>query len=153
MDQVNNRSSAQRRKDGTFAAGGSGNPAGRPKGSRNRVTQRALDLLDGATDAVVSKLVAMAKRGDPVALRLCVDRMVPRDRVRSITIADMPALVRASDIAAAASTVIALTAAGELTLGEAREFLGLLNTQRSILETEDLAFRIEALEAGPGGAR
>jgi hypothetical protein len=105
----------------------------------------AQSLLDEDTEAIVRKAVALAREGDPVALRLCIERIMPR-RERSLSI-DMPAIARAHDLVEAVSDVIRAAAAGELTLPEAREFLGLLETQRKVLETEDLAVRIEALEA------
>lgn len=129
---------------GRFVAGRSGNPAGRPRGSRNRATVAALSLLDGEAKAITRKAVALAKRGDGVALRLCVERLIPRrDRVVDI---ELPDLRRVADVVEAVSVVIAAAASGRLTLPEAREFLALLEVQRRALETEDLAVRLELVE-------
>jgi hypothetical protein len=130
---------------GQFAVGRSGNPAGRPRGSRNRATVLAQSLLDGDAEAIVRRAVKLAREGDPVALRLCLERIVPR-RERSLSI-DMPRIERAHDLVAAVGDVIAAVAAGELTLPEGREFLALLESQRKAIETADLAVRIEALES------
>ena len=132
------------RKSGRFAPGQSGNPAGRPRGSANRATVLAQSLLDGDAEAIISKCVALAKAGEPVALRLCIERIIPR-RERSLSI-DMPRIERAADLIHAVGDVIVAAAAGQLTLPEAREFLALLESQRKALETADLAVRIEALE-------
>jgi hypothetical protein len=43
--------------------------------------------------------------------------------------------------------IIALAAAGELTLEESRAFMGLLEQQRKAIEAADLSVRVEALEA------
>lgn len=135
---------AQRAHRGRFAPGKSGNPAGRPRGSRSRVSRGAQDLLDNASDAVIGKVIELAKLGDRAMLRLCVDRIVPRrDRVIEIPV---PVLQRASDIAGAAGGVIQMAAAGELTLAEAREFLVLLDLQRQALETTELEVRLDAIE-------
>jgi len=108
-------------------------------------------LLDGDAEAIVRKAVALAKDGDPVALRLCIERIMPR-RERSLSI-EMRRIERAHDLVAAVSDVIAAAAAGELTLPEAREFLALLESQRKALETADLAVRIEALEVASADER
>lgn len=111
----------------------------------NQSTAFAQSLLDGDAEAIVKKCVALAKEGEPVALRLCVERIIPR-RERSLSI-DMRRIERACDLVQAVGDVIAAAAAGELTLPEAREFLALLESQRKALETADLAVRIEALES------
>lgn len=133
-----------RRERGRFVAGQSGNPGGRPRGSSNRATALVQGLLDGDAEAIVRKAVALAKDGDPVALRLCIERIMPR-RERSLSI-EMRRIERAHDLVQAVGDVIAAAAAGELTLPEAREFLALLESQRKALETADLAVRIEVLE-------
>jgi hypothetical protein len=105
----------------------------------------AQSLLDGDAEAIVRRAVKLARAGDPVALRLCIERIMPR-RERAVSI-DMPRIERAHDLVAAVGDVIAAVAAGELTLPEGREFLALLESQRKAIETVDLAVRIEALEA------
>ena len=54
-----------------FAKGVSGNPAGRPVGSRNKATLLALQLLEGEAEALTRKAVEQALEGDTTALRLC----------------------------------------------------------------------------------
>src|SRR5262245_5811090 len=59
-----------------FEKGESGNPAGRPPGIRDkRVAMR--DLLIPHAEALVAKVVEMAKAGDSTALRICIDRLIP----------------------------------------------------------------------------
>lgn len=89
----------------------------------------------------------MAKDGDPVALRLCLDRIVPKLRGGPAVEIDLPRIRKASDVAEAMSMVIAAAAAGDLTLDEAKRFAELLDHHRSALETEELAVRIQLLEA------
>jgi len=56
-----------------FAKGKSGNPAGKPKGARHRVTLATEALLDGEAEALTRKAVEMALAGDGAALRLCLE--------------------------------------------------------------------------------
>jgi hypothetical protein len=90
--------------------------------------------------------VKAAKAGDPVALKLCIDRLVPRAVDRVVTF-DLPAVRNAADVAAAVDSVIVAAAAGELSLEEAGCFIALLDAQRKALETQDLQIRIEVLES------
>ena len=53
---------------GRFQKGRSGNPNGRPKGSRNVATLACEALLDGQAEALTQKAIQMALAGDPVAL-------------------------------------------------------------------------------------
>ena len=52
-----------------------GNPAGKPKGVRNRATLAAEALLDGEAEALTRKAVEMALAGDVMALKLCLERL------------------------------------------------------------------------------
>lgn len=62
-----------------FKPGQSGNPAGRPKGAKNRSTELR-SLLEPHAPALVEKAVQMALEGDTVALKLCLDRIIPTMR-------------------------------------------------------------------------
>src|SRR6516225_9807088 len=62
----------QMRRGRPFEKGRSGNPAGRPRGSRNRSTLAAQLLLQGEAEALTRKAVELALGGDPTALRLCL---------------------------------------------------------------------------------
>lgn len=144
------------KQGGKWLPGQSGNPAGRPRGSRNKLTAACLDLLGDDAEAIMETVIKRAKRGDGVALRLCVERLLParaaRDRAVEV---ELPAVVQAADLVSAAAAVIDRAAAGEISLSEAREFMTLLEAQRKVIETADLAVRLEVLEKaapkGPGG--
>src|SRR5215471_9786577 len=90
-----------RRRDrdrlGRFPKGQSGNPAGRPPGSRNAVTELADSLLDGEAEGLVRKCVELALAGDKTALKLCIERLVPR-RVRVARL-DIPEIATPADVA------------------------------------------------------
>jgi hypothetical protein len=136
------------RPGGKFRPGRSGNPAGRPRGSRNRTSALCADLLSASAAPIFEKVIRLAKKGDAIALKLCVDRLLPvraaRDRAVELV---LPAAESAADLVRAAAVVIDRAAAGEITLSEAKEFMALLEQQRKAIETSDLCVRIEALEA------
>jgi hypothetical protein len=56
-----------------------GNP-GRPKGAQNRTTRLIEALLEGEAEAIGRKCIERAKEGDPVALRLAMERIAPVGR-------------------------------------------------------------------------
>jgi Family of unknown function (DUF5681) len=133
------------RVNGRFHPGQSGNPRGRPRGSLNRATLLLRDLLADDGEEVVRRAIADAKKGKPIALRLVLERLVPPARSSAVVI-DLPAVVKAGDVAEAVQVVIATAARGEITLAEAREWMALLDRHRAAIETQDLAVRLELLE-------
>jgi len=114
-----------RKTDGTFAAG---NP-GRPKGARNRSTQAALVLLEGEAEALARKAVELALAGDPVALKLCMDRIAPPRKDAPVTF-DLPALTDSTIAPDAARAVLEAVAEGRISPGEAETVLKLLDAWR-----------------------
>lgn len=82
----------QARDRGRFRPGVSGNPRGRPVGSHNHATLLAATLLEGEAEAITRKAVELALAGDPMALRLCMERILPpmRERPRPPIEADRP---------------------------------------------------------------
>jgi len=61
---------------GKFAKG---NP-GRPAGARHKYVLAIQSLLDGEAEALGRKAIELAMEGDTVALRLCLERIVPAKR-------------------------------------------------------------------------
>jgi hypothetical protein len=128
-----------------FAKGRSGNPAGRQWGSRNRASLAAEALLDGEADALTRRAVELAVAGDPMALKLCIERILAPRRERAVPFA-LPPIESAADIAPAMGAVVAAVAAGELTPGEADILAHLVDTFVRAIETSDFDRRLQALE-------
>jgi hypothetical protein len=129
-----------------FERGKSGNPAGRPKGARNKATLAIEELLDGEAEALTRKLIEKALGGELAALRICLDRVSPPRRDRLVTI-ELPKIESASDALKASSAILAACAAGQLSLREAVEFQNLVSSHVRMLESNELAARLAALEA------
>ena len=68
---------ASKQRGRPFPRGRSGNPRGRPPGARNAATVLAEQLLDGETEVIIRKIIEKAKQGDIIALRICIDRILP----------------------------------------------------------------------------
>jgi Family of unknown function (DUF5681) len=84
----------------TFQKGESGNLAGRPRGIRDRRAIIAEELLEAEADAIVRTALDLAKKGDPWALRLCLERISPRLRQRPLEF-ELPPMRTAADAALA----------------------------------------------------
>ncbi|QBQ53083.1 DUF5681 domain-containing protein [Nitrosococcus wardiae] len=63
----------------SFKPGKSGNPAGRPKGTKDKRTEFRELLRPHAPD-LIKKAVEMALEGDATALKLCLDKLIPNLR-------------------------------------------------------------------------
>ena len=129
--------------------GESGNPAGKPRGTRCKATVAAQALLDGESEALTRKAVDLALAGDMTALRLCLERIVP-PRKDSPILVELPSMENAADIPAAMSSILAAVAAGELSPSEGTAVAGLVELNRRALETSELEQRIAALEKVKG---
>ncbi len=134
------------RPDRRYRKGQSGNPAGRPPGSRNRLTVAAEALLEGEADALTRKAIDMALEGDTTALKLCLERIVPQRRSRNVTFAT-PRIDRVEDLAQAIGAIFQEVAGGRLRLDEGAALVGMLESKRRAMETVDLEKRLRTLEA------
>lgn len=122
----------------------SGN-SGRPIGARHRTTLAIEALLEGEHEALTRKAIEKALEGDTTALRLCLERLAPARKDAPISLA-LPAIVTTADTVGASAAVLASVAAGEITPDEAGRMMTLLTAHRAIVETNELAERIVALE-------
>src|SRR5262249_46986316 len=94
-----------------FQKGQSGNPAGRPRGSRNKTTVLMQNLLEGEAEAIARKAIEMAKDGDMAAIRVCMDRLASIRRKDPIAF-ELPPMDKARDTVAAVAAVVSAVAAG-----------------------------------------
>jgi Family of unknown function (DUF5681) len=127
-----------------FARGKSGNPTGRPKGARNRVTAAVEALLDVEAENITRMAISKAMEGDLTAVRLCLDRIAPPRKDRPVSFA-LPKIETAEDSLKASSAILAACADGTLSPGEA-EVMALISAHVRTLEVTELDRRIAALE-------
>jgi hypothetical protein len=131
----------------SFRKGQSGNPRGRLPGTKNRVTVALEDLLDGEAKTITEKAIELAKGGDTVALRMCMDRLLPVRKDRPIRFA-LPSIERVEDLTKATGALLSAVAAGELTPSEAAELGRLVDSHVKAIEATDLHTRLSRLEEG-----
>jgi Family of unknown function (DUF5681) len=128
-----------------FEPGRSGNPNGRPKGSRNRITRAVEDLINDQAEELAAKAIEKARAGDTSMLRILLSRIVPAQRARTVEF-ELPAIKTLADASAAAAAVLAASSGGEISPTEAEVFMTMIATHVSIIEKTDLEARLIAAE-------
>lgn len=118
LDQEAINSEQIRAGNPAWKPGVSGNPAGRPKGARNKATLMAEAMLDGDVEGITRSAIALAKAGDPRAIRLCLDRLCAPRRDRHVSV-DLPPVECAADAVRASAALLQAVAEGALTPAEA----------------------------------
>lgn len=146
-ESADNTAAQQRARGRPFRKGQSGNPKGRPKGSLNKSTLMAAALLDDEAAQIVRKCItlALAKKHDPLALKLCLERLIPLRRELPVEF-EMPSIRTAKDCSRALEHIATACASGQLTTSQAADLAKLVETQARVLSDSDVEQRIEAIE-------
>jgi len=116
-----------------FKKGVSGNPDGRPKGIADKRTELAKLLLPHA-EALVAKAVELALAGDPQALRLCIERLIPRATNETLVI-QLPELNMAKNNATTeiCTNVLSTLSGKEIGFDQAKNLIAVLDYCRENL--------------------
>ena len=109
-----------------FQPGQSGNPAGRPVGSRNKKTIAVDEMLAEQTEATVQKILKMAEDGDPTAMRLCMERMSPTGANRRLGL-ELPRIKAADDADAAVQLILDAFGRAEISIRELTSMLAAID--------------------------
>ena len=135
-----------------FKPGQSGNPSGRPKGSRHKTTLAIEKLLDGEGEEIALKAIELAKGGNMAAIRVCLDRLAPPRKDQPILFT-LPKMEKAGDAATASAAIVEAASAGELTPSEAGELMKIVESYARTLQVSDFEARLERLENQKGIGR
>jgi Family of unknown function (DUF5681) len=146
MDEVVSQTPPCPARGRPFKKGQSGNPGGRRYGSRNRATLAAAALLDGEAETLTRKAVELALEGDPMAMRLCIERILPPCRERPVRFA-LPSIESAADVSAAMNAVTSALAKGTITPGEAERIAMVVESfARAIATTKRREVAVDPLQ-------
>ena len=136
----------KRNKRGRFDKGTSGNPSGRPIGSRNKATLLVEQMLETDAADLAAKAIDLAKAGNIHALRICMERLVPPCRERAIQFNLRP-VKSPNDLPVTFGDIVTAMAEGRVTPGEAQQLAFVLSSQAQSIQTDDLAPRLKELES------
>jgi hypothetical protein len=143
--------SADRTEEGRFAPGHSGNPAGRPKGARNRASLLGEMLREGEAEVIVRRYIERALEGDRVAIRVLFRALVPLAKGRAI---ELDVEEPGADPVAAYDAALREVARGAVTLDEAAQFSRLLAARQAAASRRSAAAaaaaRPDAAKPAPG---
>lgn len=130
----------------TFKPGQSGNPSGRGKGTPNKRTQLA-KLLEPHAESLIQKAVELALNGDTNALRLCLERLIPKASHESTGI-DISYLDadKMNNLSALGKIIFDAVATGEVTPENGQIFSKMLENQRKLIEHSELKSKLEEIE-------
>jgi Family of unknown function (DUF5681) len=128
-----------------FPKGESGNPHGRPAGTRNRTTLAVEALLDGEAEKLSRKAVVLALKGNVACLRLCLDRILPPRRDRPVHL-KIPTLKATTDASQAMAAITSAVAEGELTPTQAADLSRVIEITVKAIEATEIERRIQVLE-------
>jgi hypothetical protein len=138
-------SDAQSTRPTLWKPGQSGNPAGKPPGTRNKATQMVLALMESGAEEITRAIIDAARKGDIAAARLVIERLAPPARERPISL-DLPDTSTVAGVSQAQQAVLEAVGAGELLPTEGSTLATILESRRKAIETEELERRIAALE-------
>jgi hypothetical protein len=128
-----------------FKPGVSGNPKGRPLGSKHKATLAALALLEGDLEAITRKCIDEAKAGNLLAIKLVLDKLIPTAKDKPLAL-KLPPVEGAGGLPEALRAILEAVGRGEITPGEAQALAALLEGYRRGLELVDIEQRIKVLE-------
>jgi hypothetical protein len=116
---------SQKSQTGKWGKGTSGNPAGRPRGSRNKSTLIMEQLLADNAEQLMQKAIADALEGDRHAMNLCL-RLFPRRTEPAISFELGPTDTFEQN-KAAISNVLKAVASGQVPPYEAQAIMNMLH--------------------------
>ena len=111
----------------------------------NKTTRATKKLLDGASEEITRKMIKMALEGDPVAMRLCMERIHPRPK-ESFIKARLPEIKKVENIPQAMAEIFQMIGNGRITVDQGKTLAGIVVSQGNVLEMAELEKRISVLE-------
>lgn len=137
----------KQRKPGSgrpFQKGQSGNPAGRPAGSRNAATRLAEAMLADAAPEITRATLERAYAGNDSLLKALFHKVTPPP-ARTVAV-PLPEIASVADLVPALAAVTRAVVAGDITPYEAGELARLIETTLRVGELADFDRRLATLE-------
>jgi hypothetical protein len=119
-----------------FVKGQSGNPTGRPAGSRNKFTQVMHAGLEQAGPLLVKQLLELAGEGNMAAMRHCLDRLMGKHRPPAV---ELPAPDSPNYVMDALTEIHRALGAGEIASDEAIRLVDFVGRTARVLASKVVA--------------
>ena len=137
---------AETEKPWRFKKGVSGNPDGRKAGSRHKCTLAALAMLDGESERLTRVAIDKALEGDMLALRMCLDRLLPIKKDHPVSIS-LPKINGLQDLVGFTSALLTGVSEGLVGATEAEKLCKIVTVHREVIQATDFEARIAELES------
>lgn len=132
---------------GRFKKGHSGNPRGKAKGTKNRATLIAQQLLEGELETICRRLILEATSGNLQAIKMILDRVLPPKKEHPITIS-LPKLQNSSDALQAMTSITEAVGNGDISPCEGEALAKIIDINVRAIEVHDFENRLNKLEDG-----
>ncbi|MCB1114173.1 MAG: hypothetical protein KDK62_05390 [Chlamydiia bacterium] len=130
---------------GKFRKGVSGNPNGRPKGSKNKSTLAAEQFLEASLVGICQRIEDEALDGNMQAAKMILERFVPPRKDRPIQL-DIPVIKTYQDILTASQLILSAVFKGEISPSEGESLSRAIESYSKALEACDIELRLQSLE-------
>ena len=128
-----------------FQKGQSGNPAGRPRGARNKPATALEKIVAREGQAIVQAAIELAKKGDSTPLRMFIDRLLPQRKREPVKFKLRP-IETPADTVTALADISAGVGDGLLAPSEAAELGKVVDQFVRALTARGLDERMTAIE-------
>lgn len=128
-----------------FQKGCSGNPKGKMKGTKNKATLVAEQLLQGELETIYRRLLQEAVEGNMQAIKMVLDRLLPPKRSISVAI-DLPKLENSADALNAIAYVTMAVSHGDLSVEEGEALSRMIEIYIRAMEAHDYETRLSKIE-------
>jgi hypothetical protein len=126
----------QKQKKSLFRKGQSGNPNGRPSGSKNKTSLMAEMLFAENLQCVCNAVIMKAKLGDMQAAKIIFDKLLPPRKERLISIR-LPKVKTPKDILKAVAAITQAIANAEIAPSEGEALARILDIHARAIELHD----------------
>jgi|APCry1669188970_1035186.scaffolds.fasta_scaffold67523_2 Family of unknown function (DUF5681) len=130
---------------GRFRKGQSGNPSGRRAGSRGKATLAALLLLDDECERLTRVAINLALGGDLLALRMCLDRLIPIRKDHPIGVA-LPKIATLQDLPGFTASLLGAVSDGLIGCSEAEKLSKIASIHKEVMVAVGFEQRLIDLE-------
>jgi hypothetical protein len=132
-------------KKSLWKKGQSGNPNGRPAGSRNKASIAVENLFLDEQERLTRKCIKLAMRGNTTALKLALERICPPRKDMPIN-TKLPRVKTVEDATKLTSALLDKVASGELTPSQGEMLSRMAEKHIRVLQLNDLEARLQLLE-------
>jgi hypothetical protein len=119
---------------------------GRPKGSRNKSTEATMALLGEHAEMLMKKCIAEALKGNMIAMRLCIERILPALQEGTIKF-KLGATRTSQEVGQAQDTILKEVSKGRIVPEQGAVVVNMLEGKRKTLETTGVEERLYLLES------